>query len=116
MSYSHYLDSKKEQVQAYSKLDHPVRQKKKKVSENVTITRISGAGAEIHSIYKLLDKEMCLADMYVPIFFDENTHLQTPFETHSATFSFFFFFFFFLKSCSFQLLSICTSTVQGEAF
>ena len=66
-------------------LDHPVRQ----VSEHTAVTLIRRGGFDIRLDYKLLDKAVCLADIYEPVFFDEETHLTCAFENSMQKFRFF---------------------------
>ena len=85
MSYHDYLVAKKKDISRNQNLSHPVRQ----VSENTSVWTVHNTKSTVNIKYHLLDKALSLANFLEPVFFDEETHLETQFSDGIQRFRFF---------------------------
>ncbi|XP_014676567.1 PREDICTED: uncharacterized protein LOC106816458 [Priapulus caudatus] len=83
IAYSKYLEVQLETQCANLALDHPVRT----IAEDTTLDH-RRAGITIKTKYSLLDSAVKTAD-HMPVFFDESTHLEVPFESATQRFRYF---------------------------
>ena len=74
--YSEYLLEKKESIQSNQNLDHPVRT----IDEHGTVEHRRMTSFEVKSQYKLLDQVVKSSPALTPVIFNEEKHLDKPFE------------------------------------
>ena len=87
LAYKDHLKQQNETQTTNQALDHPVRQ----ISSHATLQYRSRQYFPVSadSKYSILDKVMSLAAIHAPIFFDEEKHLDKPFESPLQKFRFF---------------------------
>ncbi|XP_060553483.1 uncharacterized protein LOC132714606 [Ruditapes philippinarum] len=84
-SYHSYLDRKRLVSETYRNMDHPARP----IAKYTSIYTVHKCTSEVKHTYKLLDKALNIADLYEPVFFDENIHLNLPFNDNMQRLRFF---------------------------
>ncbi|XP_060561163.1 uncharacterized protein LOC132720934 [Ruditapes philippinarum] len=84
-SYHSYLDRKRHVSETYRNMDHPARP----IAKYTSIYTVHKCTSEVKHTYKLLDKALNIADLYEPVFFDENIHLNLPFNDNMQRLRFF---------------------------